>query len=700
MKKNLLRIAVCLLTLAMLTQSALAANLNHGTVDYEITEDMLNNTPPANYKVEASTQADGKDGAYCAFFPEDEIQTVSIQIGENNLNYLLQNAVEEPYVMADSVTIGGVTMGYCGLRTKGNYTLAHAASDNAGSDRFSFTVNFGHYINKAAGFSERQDFYGVDKISFNNFFFDKSMMKEFFALKLMEEMGLPTPRYGLAKLYINGRYYGVYAMIENMDTPILERYFGLDSKELSSYLTKPTRTNLLNRDIAKTDECLWEYDEEKRLEVQDMLPTANEWVRRLNCLSSGTDFEGNPIDVNSGEYLALLEQIMNVDEAVRYFATHSWLCQMDNMFTERQNFGLYLSPEGVATLVPWDYDLSFGCYFPSTAQDTANFPLEVMFKLDSRLRDDYKGAADRVYSIYPLFHVIYQNDALMDQFRSYMKDCSKVAALGGRVEATGKSYDPGYFHSYIERMQDALIEAASEKLAENVYYMNRISQPKDVKNALPNLSRIIALRAVGVYVQAERIDTLVSAAGCDLEALGNGAWGWTASSGNLTLVDAATAVFATAEFAEKEHDRDGWDWRSVNNLVLKVELLESGNETYDAIAGTLDDKDVLLVYDLNIKQEAVGGYSVTVPLAAEYMAEGVQKRFCVWKDGALTELEATADGNLYTVALEELGPVAVIVSGLDTGSGWVVPAMIAAVLAAAVCCGLAVLWLRRKKKAE
>ncbi len=69
-------------------------------------------------------------------------------------------------------------------------------------------------------------------------------MKEYCALKLMTEMGVPTPQYGLAKLYINGEYYGVYFMLEAMDGSILEQYLKKDSGEISDYLTKPEGTKL------------------------------------------------------------------------------------------------------------------------------------------------------------------------------------------------------------------------------------------------------------------------------------------------------------------------------------------------------------------------------------------------------------------------------------------------------------------------
>ena len=114
----------------------------HGTAEEEIPEDLVNNTPPTDYVVDESIHGDAADGAYNAFFLEDSLQTVYIELDENNLNYLLQNAQDAPSVMTNSVTIGDVTLGYCGLKTKGNYTLSHSYTDNPGSDRFSFTINF------------------------------------------------------------------------------------------------------------------------------------------------------------------------------------------------------------------------------------------------------------------------------------------------------------------------------------------------------------------------------------------------------------------------------------------------------------------------------------------------------------------------------------------------------------------------------
>lgn len=648
------RVLVCVLVLALVwsfSGPVMAAKPTHGTDPEWVGEDQLDTQVPENYKVNQSTQSEAKYGLYNAYFLKDGLQTVSIEIGEDNLNYLLQNAQHEPYVLTKSVSIGDQTVQWCGLRTKGNFTLAHSYTDNPGSDRFSFTVNFGKYVTKD-GFGEKQTFFGCDKISFNNFYFDKSMLKEFFSLMLMEEMGLPTPQFGLAKLYINGQYYGVYAMVEAMDESILEQHFQVDGKQLSPYLCKPTGTRMRYQDLVNDSSPLYEYDEETRQKVEQMLPIVLDWAKKLELLASGQDFSGNAIDVQSEEYIALLEQIMNVDEALKYFAVHSWLCQLDNMFVGLQNFGLYISPEGVSSLLPWDYDLAFGCYFPSTAENTANYPLDVMYRLNPELWGIEERQSALFYKTFPLFYVIYQNDALMERYRGYMMDCSRIAALGGYVEWSDRAYDPAYFNSFLEVLEEPLLEAAAEPLADNVYYMNRISQPRDVKAAIPNLTRIIAMRSVGVYNQITGSNAWVAASGCNLESLGNAIWADSAKSGLLTLVDPYTGIFATAEYS---------GGRRSQTPVLGVAELTEQDAAYQTALAALEPGagDQVLAWQIRTAVKPENGFEVTIPMAAKYVAPGVIQSFYLLSGTKLIELEAQREGNLFTLDLDSLGTVVV-----------------------------------------
>lgn len=672
---DMLLTAVLLISILSACGTANAINLEHGTTDKKITESMLTNTPAADYEIDKTIQGDAKDGRYNEYFLKEDIQTVSIDIDENNLNYLLQNAGEKPTVMTKSVTIGDKTLGYTGLKTKGNYTLQHAVTDNPGSDRFSFTINFGKYIKKSNGFSKRQNFFGCHKISFNNFYFDKSMMKEYIAMKLMTEMGLPTPQYGLARLYINQKYYGVYFMVEALDSSILEQYKGVDEEELSPYLTKPEESTLeydtamdrfMKKDgtfdlscILKQDSngvytasgdlkrqsSFWEDDEETLQDVAEMMPTVLSWQRKLTLLSQGKDFQGNKIDVNSEEYLKLLEEIMDVDETVRYFAAHSWLVQLDDMFVVLRNMGLYIGQDGKSMMLPWDYDLSFGCYYPSMSETAANMHIDLMYKDDKVAFSDKPRKKESLdYSSFPFFQVIYQNEALMEKYHQYMKDCSKIAALGGKT-TDGKTYEPCRFVSSITKIEAALTKAADEKLAENVYYLNTTTQPADVKAALPNLKKIIALRALGVLLQVDEMDAVVSGYGCNLETLGNAVQGMNSNRGRLAAIDEFTGIYSVAEYRGS---------RSYNSPSLRLREVKSGELAYQTISKQVDIQETgMKVYTLMDTAAATGDYTLYIPSETEDF-KNIKDIYSYDAEGSLKKLEVKKEEDRYCVVASSI----------------------------------------------
>lgn len=611
----------------------------HGTADTLISEDMLSNEVPKDYKVNPETQGKGKDGEYNALFLKDDIQTISIEIDENNLNYLFQNADEKPTVMADKVTIGDTSVSYVGLKTKGSYTLDHSYTDNQKSDRFSLTINFGSYVKKK-DFGEKQNIYGVEKISLNNFFFDKSMMKEYCSLLLMKEMGIPTPQFGLAKVYINGEYFGVYSMIEALDSPILEQYFQCSSKKVSDYLCKPEGTTFLYDEIEKDPSPLWEKDEDTYEKVKDKLPVVEEWIRKLNLLSGGKDFDGNTIDVNSNEYLSYLDQVIDTDEFVRCFAAHSFLCQLDNMFVGKKNFGLYVGDDGRALMIPWDYDLSFGCYSPTTAESTANYDIELMYMPDRGATQNLYQKS-KFYKKYPLFNVIFQNDALREQYHTYMLDCSKIMALGGTT-SFGKTVEPGLCNKYIETLTEALIEAASEPTAKRAGYMNGIVQPRDVKGALPNLSKIVMMRSVGVYEQVMKIQAHVSGRECNLFMVGNGQPNmWLVENGNLTGTDPASCIFTTAKY------QGAAPFLTVENILSEDERYNKISEASEQIG-----KAVYEAYSIEdaAAEKVKSAYTVSIPCDPE--TDRTKLTFFSYEGSSLIELSGTWDDNIFTTKID------------------------------------------------
>lgn len=646
----------------------------HGTSSEMITKDMLVKKAPTEYVIPKEMQAEASEGLYRKLFLKDSIQTTSITMDENNLNYLLQNAIDEPYVMTESVTIGEETIGYAGLKTKGNWTLW--ATNESESDRFSFTVNFGKFVTKKTH-GAKQNFYGLKKVSFNNLFHDKTALKEYTALRLMDEMGVPTPEYGISKLYINGEYYGVYFMVEAMETSILERFYETD--EISDYLYKLEDTSYIYDtalDAYKDEEgnftmdslqqvlyenedgdyvaegellnsaAFWEFDSDTLQDVAEMLPTVLTWENKLNLLSQGKDFQGNDIDVNSKEYIALLNEIMDVEETLKYFATHSFIVQQDNMFSNYQNYAFYLDENGKSRIIPWDYDLAWGTYYdPMTAESVANNDLDNMY---SQYFHGYKDmTTEEVYEKFPLVNVLFQNKKLWNKYYEYMEDCAKIATLGGET-TDGRIFEAGRFSEIIDTLAPQLIEAAAEPMPEHVFYVNGYVQPEDMTLGIPNLKKLISMRSVGVWLQKNDVNSIVTGAGADLFALGNGATGKYSVSGTLTAVDVETGIFATANYPEE----------GCVGPQLDVEVLDAEHAIFQTIKDRLNVSDEdLIVYAMSNTKQPESLYELYIPVSSAF--ETNKTEVYEYSKDVLTLLKSKTDDKLYKVRTDDISYIAV-----------------------------------------
>ena len=421
------------------------------------------------YEINSDTQGKAKEGTYAKLFNKETIQDVKISIDENNWNYLLQNAIDKPTVLASSVSIGDDTVKYVGIKTKGNLTLKEVW--NSSSDRFSFTINFGKYINTDNGYTDKQNLYGLRKVALNNIYGDATLMKEYLSYELMTKMGIPTPEYSLINLYINDEFYGVYMMVESIDSSLTQRTLG----EKSDYLVKPESSggdliydNSLDEYINDDGEFdfssiiydnsgniiypndksnslykyngLWENDEDTFEDIVDMLPTIFKWMKTLNELNN-TD---NP---NTDDYKLALEEIIDVDSLIRYFAVNTYLVNLDSYQSEKmQNYALYINETGRATIIPWDYNYSFGVYGLGSASDVINF-------------DIYNPVINTTLKDRPLLNVILQNDEYKALYEKYLNDITIIASEGG-ITSDGDTYEENNFATILNKYN---------KLLNNIY---------------------------------------------------------------------------------------------------------------------------------------------------------------------------------------------------------------------------------------
>ncbi len=100
-------------------------------------------------------------------------------------------------------------------------------------------------------------FLGMKSFILDNLTQDPSAVRETTAMKVYGRMNVPAPREAHARLYINNRYAGLYAVVESIDKTFLARIFGAigDDTQNDGHLyeynyTDPWFFNYLGSDLA------------------------------------------------------------------------------------------------------------------------------------------------------------------------------------------------------------------------------------------------------------------------------------------------------------------------------------------------------------------------------------------------------------------------------------------------------------------
>ena len=147
-------------------------------------------------------------------FDTSYVHTIDVTISETDWADLLANPKEKTKYET-SITIDGETISSVSFSTKGNTSLSFVADDQE-SDRYSFKVNFGKYV-------EGQTYYGLNKLNLNNIYADATYMKDHLSYKLFHEAGVDAPLTSYVWLTVNGEDKGLYLAIEEVGSSYLDR---------------------------------------------------------------------------------------------------------------------------------------------------------------------------------------------------------------------------------------------------------------------------------------------------------------------------------------------------------------------------------------------------------------------------------------------------------------------------------------------
>ncbi len=472
-------------------------------------------------------------------FDKDAVTTVNITVSDENWADMLENPLEEEYHLCD-VTINGKSYESVAIRTKGMTSLSSVASSD--SNRYSFKIKADEYVGG-------QSFDGLDEFVLNNIYQDATYMKEYLSYEMMDYIGVDTPLYSYAAIYINGEYFGLYLMVEAPEEDFLDRVYGADYGELykpestsggmgdraaggDAAGMNMTMPNIANRTTMtndmntmnfqnRTDMTNFTMPEGMNMTMPDMggggmtgsgggadLVYTDDEIDSYsqifdNAVTSTSKSDEKRViaalkNLNSSTDL---ETYVDVDEVLRYFAANTALVNLDSYVSSmKHNYYLY-EEDGQISILPWDFNLAFGAYGISDASDAVNFPIDTPVASGVSLEER------------PLIGVLLENEEYTELYHAYLEQIAtefygesfteRITAIDALIGDYVES-DPTAFYTYDE------YQTAIQTLAE--YGDLR------AESILGQLNGMIPSTEEG---QTEDPDLLVDASGLNFSAMGS-----------------------------------------------------------------------------------------------------------------------------------------------------------------------------------
>lgn len=409
-----------------------------------------------NDSEQAATELD-----YTSEMDKTSIMNIEISADKEEWQNMLDNAQSEEYISAD-VTINGTTIKNVGIRPKGNSSLSSIARDDT-TDRYSFKIKFDEYV-------DGQKWLGLDKIVLNSNYSDATSMKEYMSYDIMSYIGVDAPLFSYSDISVNGESWGFYLAVEDVDSSYLERV-----KNGEGELYKPESMEMGNNmQNEKNQQNVAQIKAEpKEINGKNMpgnMSGADNGVALIysddNESSYSSIFDNAETKTTEEDHMRVIESIKNlnqgtdietyvdVDSVLRYLAAHTVVVNLDSYSGSMgHNYYLYEN-NGQISILPWDYNMSFGGFQSRNSSDVVNFPIDTPvsgISLENR----------------PLISKLLENPEYLERYHQYLKEIvdgyfangmfeQKVNELNTLISEHIKN-DPSAFYTY-EEYQAAITE--------------------------------------------------------------------------------------------------------------------------------------------------------------------------------------------------------------------------------------------------
>ena len=142
-----------------------------------------------------------------------------------------------------------------------------------------------------------------------------------------------------------------------------------------------------------------------------------------NAIFKTTDSDDYTKILDMIEHLDSLDDIesyLDVDEVLKYFAANTFLVNLDS-YVSNMNHNYYLyENDGIVSILPWDYNLSFAGFQAGSASNAINFPI------DSPVSDSLEES--------PLIGKLLEVDEYKDIYHHYLNEIVENFVNNGTLE--------------------------------------------------------------------------------------------------------------------------------------------------------------------------------------------------------------------------------------------------------------------------
>ena len=276
------------------------------------------------------------------FYDADRLHEVRITLPVGDWDTILDGLKQRGNGerMLGSVVVDGVRYDSVGVRYKGNSSYHNVRK--SGGTKLPFNIKL-DYVRPEQGLPG-----GYNSIKLSNGFRDPGFIREVLAYELANRY-MHAPHCALAKVYVNGEYFGLYSSTESIDKRFLKKHFANNDSTLVKCdpnwdatprpgCKKSDKASLTY--LGDSPPCYFPYYEMK---------SARGW-RKLAALTKRlSDPKTDPATV------------VDVDQALWMLAYNNLIVNLDSYTGQLcHNYYLYENPDGTFTPLIWDLNLSFG----------------------------------------------------------------------------------------------------------------------------------------------------------------------------------------------------------------------------------------------------------------------------------------------------------------------------------------------------